>query len=328
MRLCLILPAIATALLVASTAAAQATPASNAGAAQSAEADDSNDADVDPNSYAARKKWTVGASFETDRSVLQEDVGGRIKAFNSLSFNAGYSITQAFRASVSWGIIQRFIADETETGIRGDDIGVSASYSFKLPWKLGLTPSVGNSFPTSFNSQLMGLIALPRASLSLSRSFLDGDLNVGIRGGGAYYVVKYKEATGLEDPNTEWSTNVGANVSYQMPFHRQLSVSASASTAFSRAYDVDHANDPTIAAQFANTPVEPSADPYFAHPSWQQSYGYEVDLAYQLPSLVGVQSTFQLAFSQGDGVLRDGATHLYWASRRGSSFSASLTVSY
>ena len=51
-------------------------------------------------------------------------------------------------------------------------------------------------------------------------------------------------------------------------------------------------------------------------------------MAYNLPSIKDVHSDFQLTASQSDGVLRDGATHLYWLSRRGGQISASLTVSY
>ena len=60
----------------------------------------------------------------------------------------------------------------------------------------------------------------------------------------------------------------------------------------------------------------------------QQGYGGEVYVSYNLPQLEGVQSNLQVALSQNDGVLRDGATHLYWLSRRGGQLSAALTISY
>src|SRR4029453_11715417 len=113
-------------------------------------------------------------------------------------------------------------------------------------------PNVGNSFPTSFNSRLMGLIALPRAGLLLSRNFPDDNPNVSLRGGGAYYIVEYRQAVGQADANPRASTNVGLSVNYSMPFHSPLQVGGSVSTSLSWSYDVDHANDPNLAAQFKN----------------------------------------------------------------------------
>jgi hypothetical protein len=279
----------------------------------------------------------VGAAFETDRTLLQEDVGGTIKAFNTLSLNAGYSFTKADRVWATGGFIQRFISDYQETGMRADDVGIFYAHTFSLPAKLRLTATAGDALPTSYYSQLMGLIALPRASLRLGRSFLDDTLKVTVGGGGAYYIVKYKEALGqtstdyiADGPNPQASTNVGFDVSYRMPFHRQLGISAGASTSWSWTYNPDHpANDPTLAAQFANAPVAPSADQYYAqYPPAQQRYAGSVEVSYDLPSIVGIGSTFSIALRQGDGVLRDGATHLYWLSRRGGQLAAGLSANY
>lgn len=317
-------------LLVVAPAMAQGTPFGNGTNATATNNSDDDDADADKaTTYAARKSWQVGTSFETNRTILQQDVGVRIKAFNTLSLYASYSLTKRDQVRVTGGFIQRFIADETETGIRTDDIGLSYSHRFVLPWQMMLAPSVSNSFPTSFNSRLMGLIALPRAGLFLSRSFLDQNLTVSLRGGGAYYVVEYKEPVGQIGANPRASTNVGFNVNYSMPFHQNLQIGGGASTSWLWDYNVDHANDPVLADQFKNAPVEPSADQYYAgNPPAQQNYGWEAYISYSLPSLQGLQSQFQVSIGQGDGVLRDGATHLYWLSRRGGQVSASLTLAY
>jgi hypothetical protein len=330
LRLRILLPLALTALFVSSVAAAQGSPFGNGTNSSNGSPGDSDDEDEDkaPPTYAQRKSWTVGSSFETNRTVLQQDVGGRTKAFNTLSLYAGYSITPRDQVRISGGFIQRFVADETETGIRTDDIGLSYSHRFQLPWQLMLAPSIGNSIPISFNSRLMGLIALPRANVFLGRSFLDSNLFVSLTGGVNYYIVEYRQAVGREDPNPRASTRIGFNVNYSMPFHQPLQVGAGAGTSWSLNYDVDHANDPLLAEQFKNTPVEPSADPYFSKPVPQQGYSGEVYISYNLPSLVGVQSNFQISASQGDGVLRQGATHLYWMSRRGGQVSAALTISY
>jgi hypothetical protein len=330
MRFSILFPVLTTALLLTSAAVAQGTPFGNGtNSKQSSSTDDDEEADPDKaQSYAARKKWGVGTSFETNRTIQQEEVGVRTKAFNTLSLFASYSITPKDQVRLTGGFIQRFIADQTETGIRADDIGVSYSHRFALPWQLMLAPSIGNSIPISFNSRLMGLIALPRAGVFLGRGFLDNNLNVSLRGGANYYIVEYRQAVGQIDANPRASTNVGFSVNYTMPFHQALTVGAGASTSWSWSYDVDHANDPTLQEQFKNTPVEPSADPYFSKPPAQQNYGGEVYISYNLPSLEGVQSNLQVALGQGDGVLREGATHLYWLSRRGGQLSAALTISY
>jgi hypothetical protein len=334
MRLSHILSSVAAAatLLVTGVAAAQEERSAKSGGGTSEAA---VDADVEPGSYADRKKWWVGSTFETNRTLLQQDVGGRIKAFNTLALKAGYDFTKADRVSVTGGFIQRFIAYQTETGIRADDLDVSYSHTFSLPWKLRLIPKVGDAIPISYYSQLMGLIALPRASLRVGRTFLDDTLNVSFVGGGGYYVVRYKEPIGVSADianggvNPRASTNIGFDIGYRMPFHRNLQVACAASTSWSWSYNPDHSNDPTLAEQFKNTPVTPSADPnYPANPPGQQRYAGSVEISYDLPSIVGIQSTFGLALSQGDGVLRDGATHLYWLSRRGGQMAAALVANY
>jgi hypothetical protein len=333
MRLTIIVPAVATALLFASAAAAQMAPGQKPLGVAGNSGSEEEDPD-EPQSYAERKNWSVGASFETNRTILQEDVGGGQKAFNTLSIYASYSITPKDVVRVSGGFIQRFIADETETGIRADDISLGYSHTFKLPWQLILQPRVGNNFPVSLNSQHMTMIATPRAGLGLSRNFLDNTLNVSFSGGAAYYIVKYKEAAspddnqGLEGPNPQVTTNVGGNINYTLPFFQALSLGGGGSLSWSRSYDPDHANDPTLAEQFKNAPVTPSGDPYFDHPGWQRGYSWDAYVSYNLPSIKDIQSYLQVSISQSDGFLRDGATHLYWLSRRGGQVSASLTVSY
>jgi hypothetical protein len=328
MRTSVILPFVASALLFSFVANAQGTPFGN-GTNSKKTADDDDDEDPDkPQPYYQRKQWSVGSSFETNRTLIQEDVGVRNKAFNTLSLYGSFNITKRDQVRATAGFIQRFISDPTETGIRTDDVGLSYNRKIPLPWQMLLAPSVGNSFPTSFNSQQMGLIALPRASLFLMRNFLDNNLTISLRGGGAYYVVEYREMVGRESANPRASTNVGFNVNYSMPFHQNLQIGGGASTSWQWYYDVDHRNDPVLAEQFKNTPVEPSADQYVQAPPAQQNYAGEVYVSYQFPSLEGINSNLQVTLSQGDGVLRDGATHLYWLSRRGGQVAAALTLSY
>ena len=330
MRSSIILPILASTLLFSVAGSAQNTPFGNGTNANTSVLEEQQEEDPDkPTPYYQRKPWSIGTSIETNRTLLQEDVGGRIKAFNTLSLYAAYNITGRDQVRASGAFIQRFIADQTETGIRTDDIGLSYNHRFDLPWEMMFVPSMGNSFPTSFNSQNMSLIALPRAGLFVMRNFLDGNLSVSVRGGANYYIVKYRQAVGQIDANPRASTNVGFSVNYSIPFHPALQLGASVSTILSWSYNVDHANDPTLKEQFPQTPVEPSADQYVqGNPPAQQGYGGEIYISYSLPSLEGINTNLQISLGQGDGVLRDGATHLYWLSRRGGQASAALTVSY
>jgi len=330
MRFSLALAVTATALLLASAVHAQGTPFGNGTNSTQKSGGDDDEEDPDTTtSYAARKHWSVGSSFETNRTLLQEDVGGRIKSFNTLSLYASYNLTRADQVRVTGGFIQRFIADETETGIRTDDIGTSWSHRFSLPAKIMLAPTIGNSIPISFNSKLMGLIALPRASVFVSRSFLDDNLSLSLSSTTAYYIVKFRQAAGRESANPKVSTNVRFLVNYSMPFHQALQIGGSIGTGWSWDYSNGRTEaDANLAAQFENREVQPSEDPYFRRPPAQQNYSGEVYVSYNLPSLVGVQSNLQVSLSQGDGTLREGATHLYWLSRRGGQVSAALTVSY
>jgi hypothetical protein len=331
-RLSLVLPLVALSTLLSSAAFAQGTPFGNGTNSTKTSSDDDETDPLEPDKpkpYYERKDWSLGSSFETNRTLLSEDVGGRIKAFNTLSLYAAYNLTKKDQVRATGGFIQRFIADQSETGFRTDDVGASYARKIPLPGEIMLAPSVGAAFPTSFQSQLMSLIVLPRAGVYLGRAFLDGTLMVSLRGGAAYYVVKYKEAKGQADANPQATTFGGLNINYAIPFHQALQIGVSGSTSYTWQYDVDHANDPTLREQFRNTPVEPSADPYYARSApAQQGYGGEVYVSYSLPQLQGLNSQFQVSLSQNDGVLRDGATHLYWLSRRGGQLSASLTVSY
>lgn len=323
--LSLVSAAVATTLLIPSVAAAQTAPP---GMAQTPDVDDDDqEPDTDEDGMSPNKRWNVGTSFTTNRSIYREDVGGANRASNSLGVSAGFAITPKDTIRANWGVIQRFIADAEETGFRVDDPNLNYSHRFLLPARIMLGTSLGNSFPVSYHSRLRSSIATPRAGLSLGRSFLDNTLSFSTNGNANYHIVKYN--AGIQGgQNTQFSTSVGFSVSYTMPFHRALQISGNVSTSWSWDYEVDHLNDPNLAQQFEGQNIQPSADPYFARPAGQQGYGGGVQVSYSLPSLKGINSSIQLGVSQGDGVMRDGATTLYWLSRRGSQMNASLSLSY
>ncbi len=60
--------------------------------------------------------------------------------------------------------------------------------------------------------------------------------------------------------------------------------------------EVEHGNDPMLASQFPNNPgLQPTKDPQFESQPIVQTYGGEVYIGYQLPSLLQAQSNIQLA---------------------------------
>lgn len=280
---------------------------------------------------AQKRPWQIGATFETHRLLRQDDLGGaaRSKALNYLNLYAGIRPTPKDQIRVSGGIYQRFLADGGETGIRADDLEVSYNHMFALPWNLMLRPAVGSTIPVSFESRLMGLYAAPSASLLLMRNFLDGNLNVMIRGGGAAYITEYKQGSGAGSANPIASSSLGIGVNYSMPFHQNLQVGASAQTGWQFLHEVEHGNDPNLEAQFRNAPIQPTQDPQFESQPVQQNYGGEVYVGYQLPSLLNTQSNIQLALSQGNNaVIHDGVRNVYWMFRRSAQVYLALQVQY
>jgi len=76
--------------------------------------------------------------------------------------------------------------------IRADDLTLNYNHLFTVPGNVMIRPQIGNSFPISFESRLSGFQSIPRASLLVMRNFLDNNLNLYLRGGGSYYISKYK----------------------------------------------------------------------------------------------------------------------------------------
>ena len=277
-----------------------------------------------------KKSWTVGSIFETHRLLRQDDLGGaaKNKALNYLFLYAGWNPTPKDQIQVRGGFYQRFLADSNETGIRPDDLVLAYTRTIPLPWDMTLRPSASNMFPISFDSRLLGLYSVPRASVSLMRNFLDGNLNVNLRAGGAAYITEYKSAIG-GSANPIASSTVGLGLNYAMPFHQNLQVGANLQTSVYWNHEVEHGNDPNLNAQFQNNPIQPTKDPQFESQPTQQTYGGEVYVAYQLPELYKAQSNIQLALAQGEpNVIHDGRTHIYWMFRRSAQAYLALQVQY
>ncbi len=332
------------ALLFGGTASAQGaaptdpatTPAAPVASSTTASPTSAPDEDTSQNLVLQRlglgstKPWNVGTIFETHRLLRQDDLGGaaRNKAYNYLYLYASWMPTPKDQIQVRGGFYQRFLADETETGIRTDDMQLAYTRTVPLPWELMLRPSVAHLFPISFESRMMGMISSPRASVSLMRNFLDNNLNVNLRVGGAGYIQKYKSAPG-GSANPYASTNIGVGVNYSMPFHNSLQVGANAYTSYYFNHEVEGGLQDNVSGQFKNAPIGVSKDTQFADQPMQQTYGGEVYVGYQLPNLMDAQSNVQLSLAQGEpNVIHDGARHVYWMFRRSAQVYLALQVQY
>jgi hypothetical protein len=279
---------------------------------------------------AQNKPWMIGSVFETHRLLRQDDLGGaaKNKALNYLQLYAGWNPTPKDQIQLRGGFYQRFLADSSETGVRPDDLVLSYTRTVPLPWEMTLRPSVSNVFPISFDSRLMGLYAVPRANASLMKNFLGGDLNVNLRVGGAAYIGEYTSAQG-GSANPIASTTAGIGINYSMPFHRNLQVGMNLQTTVYWNHEVEHGNNAMLNGQFGSAPVQPTQDPQFASQPTQQTYGGEIYVAYQLPSLFDLQSNIQLSLAQGEpNVIHDGRTQVYWMFRRSAQAYLALQVQY
>ncbi|MEZ4258341.1 MAG: hypothetical protein R3B36_04695 [Polyangiaceae bacterium] len=292
---------------------------------------------IDPDRSAdedTKKPWTVGAIFETHRLVRQEDLNGaaRNKALNYLYLYAGLDLSKYDTVQLRGGVYQRFLADETETGVRADDLSAAYIRQIPLPAKLDLRLTGSLLAPLSYQSQKqMGLITVPRLTASLERQL--GDFSVSLRGSGAYYIVRYKQEAG-GGANARASTVVGLNAEYTVPIHKPLQFGMNLMTGWYWLYDAADGNNSTLRDQFQNAPVTPARDPQFTEPPANQTYGGEIYARYTLPELLKARSDVTLSFAQGDstlgypGVIHDGRTHLYWMFRRSAQVYLALGVRY
>jgi len=278
---------------------------------------------------AKRKIWHVGANVETHHLIRQSDLQGYAsnKHVNYYSAYAQIDPTKWDYIRLSAGVYQRFLVDPGETGFRSSDIGLTYKRTVSLPWQLDVYGAARISAPTSFASEKESLITAPSARLGVTRKF--GTLTTSIEGYGVYYVTRYHEMQGGA-ANPKWYAGFGPEIEYGMPFHKPLSVGASAMLNWSDSQEVE---------QSAN--VDPNAsrtgvvgDRTFVTQPVQQSYGGEVYVRYTFPQIVGIDGDFTVAYAQGDSTLgssswmHDGVGHFYLFWRESSQVYAALTARY
>jgi hypothetical protein len=284
------------------------------------------------------KIWSIAGGIESHVAIVQtEPDDGRTrgdKLYNFFFLRPQVYVTPTDRLRVDLGMYERFIADPNESGLRLAD--VAFRYDHYIPLFTGpadaLTPAsppsrgvllqiaASATAPTSYVSQLHGLITVPRLRVYLERAFLDQSLYVSLNGFGEYYVERYRTSLGA-GPNALSRYAVEVTADYFVPFHKQLSFGVLAGSSWSYYYGVDGVS---------STQYGTVADPQFKTQPVQQIYSAEVDATYSLPAVKGFHTTAALSYAVGDNtVLHDGVQHLYFGFyRRSSELYATLTARY
>jgi hypothetical protein len=281
------------------------------------------------------RKWSIGASWETHRMLVQEDTGNSgSKVFNVLFFNAGYDLTDRDHISAGWGLSQYFIGDPGETGFRGTDISLAYTRLIPLPERFNWRISGSFTLPVSYYSQLASNITSPSISTSLSRRFgdllLSGALSAGV------FIDKYAESGGTDgfggQENPKWHAGASLTAEYFMPFHHPLSAGISLNDSYVQFYNPVQGNG-GCATQVA-CQQGAVADAVYTGQPVLQSYGGEIFVRYILPTVMGFTSDATIALASGDPslgnnqLLHDGVVHPYLFYRNTEEVYGALSLRY
>lgn len=287
------------------------------------------------------KPWEVGGEFATHRLIRTDDLAGGApvpgspdpgaannKFMNEYYLYARYDITDRDRVGIRAYMYQRFLADQGETGFRFDDMVFTYTRLIPLPEKFRLQLSFWLTAPTSYDSQLSGLVTAPRFVAEIDRWF--GNLNLDFRTYDEFYFQRYESyaGSGGASPNPVDRIAAVFDAEYHMPFFPVLSAGLSLYTAWTWYYNI------TGAGPADGIPQGVVQDSQFASQPIQQTYGGEVYVRYEMPPLAGVKSDLTVAYANGDptigytSVLHDGVGHAYLGYRQTSEVYASLGVRY
>lgn len=283
------------------------------------------------------KIWSITAAMEFHTALVQTEPDDARSApdkfYNFFYVRPQVYITPKDQLRADFGMYEHFLADPGESGLRLADI--SARYTRFIPLFTGenntspstppshgvlLKIAVSATAPTSYTSQLHGLITVPRLRVYLERAFLDETLFVTANGFAEYYVDKYRtSAGGSSNALSRYSAQLTAD--YFFPFHRQLSVGALLGTSWTYYYGVEGATA---------TAMGTVADTQFTSQPVQQIYSAEVDAEYSFPTFKGLKTSAALTYAVGDNtVLHDGVQHIYYGFyRRSTEVYATLTARY
>lgn len=267
------------------------------------------------------KPWEIGASFETHRMLVQNDLNGTPTAFNLFGLYATYRLTDNDTIGLTEFFSENFIADQGETGVRAEDVSARYTRSVPLPENFLFTGTFSLTAPTSLISQKMSLITTPGLALGLSKK-LGRYVNLSARVTGSVFVERYASAEGGA-PNPLGRVTGTLAGEFVLPFYEPISFGISASTGYSWLHN------PGGATQYGTEP-----DPVFGNGQpVQQNYGGEIYGRYTLPTLAGLKSDLTVALSDGQSVgnnsyLHDGVGYVYLLYRETADVYASLSIRY
>ncbi len=295
------------------------------------------------------KPWEVGAIFTTHRLLVQGDLAGgypdpvgepgagsaNVKQVNDYEVYARYDITKNDRVGVKAYVFEYFLADQGETGVRFDDMVFTYTHIFHLPQKFRLQTSLWVTAPTSYTSQLEGLITSIRPILEVDRRF--GPVSVDLRTYDTVYIEKYDSYAGSGGfaPTNLNTLAAALDVEFHMPFHEPLSVGLGAFTGWLWYNNIQSGmGGGTLSGNTTKDQNGVVSDQQYPSEPIQQEYGWEGYVRYLLPDLVGFKSDLTFAYSFGDptvgysSLLQDGVGHVFLGFRHNSELYLSLAIRY
>lgn len=268
-------------------------------------------------------RFTFDVDYEAHAMLVQNNLvgNGAETFFNYLYADASYYITPNDSLTVYVGVYGYALQDPGEdAGWRSDDDFLKYDHHFGLPWQLGLDLAAYVTAPFSFASEKMGLVTAPEVKVTLARTF-GKYVTVKLQGFGQYYWEQYTTAQGGSLPNPYARFGTIANVEVALPWHKWLSLGVLAETDWFGLYAPNGSPNGVVSNTGA---VAPSpyygleTNPTFTGQPWQQEYGFEVYVNYEVPKrILGIVPSFQVAYAQGEASagftsdLVDGVSSVY-----------------
>ncbi|MHB8419331.1 MAG: hypothetical protein ACYDCL_14735 [Myxococcales bacterium] len=289
--------------------------------------------------FSVNKRFRFELGYELHGMTVNNNLvgNGAETVVNYWYASATYYFDKNDQLTLLWGLYDFALYDPGEPdGFRADDMLLRYTHHFALPWKLGLDTSASLTAPFSFASYKMGLVTEPEVRAALTRTFAKY-VTVDLRGFADYFVQTYTTVQGGSAPNPIARLGGLFSVTASLPWHPQLSIGIDVEDAAIAYYNVG--SNPL------STPGEPGATgtvpgqgaetfPTYPKQPWQQEYGYDVYLSYELPKVYHVRATVQLAYAQGDPTLGytsglvDGVSNLYLFYPEASQVYFSLNLKY
>jgi hypothetical protein len=298
----------------------------------------------------AYKPWEVGTSFTIHRLIVQGDTSGGsptpsaqpnggsggAKQCNTYEVYVRYDLTKNDRVGVSAYAFEYFVADQGEYGVRFDDMAFTYTHIFKLPKKYRIQTGLLVTAPTSFASQLEGLITAIQPKVDLDKRF--GAISVNVHLADTVFIQRYESfaGSGGGDPTSLDTLAIGVGAELHMPFHEPLSVGIDIVDGYSWANNIQSGVGPGHSSGNSTKDAAGGgvSDAEFPTQPIQQTYGWDAFMSYAIPDLFGFRSNLTFSYNFGDGavgytsLLQDGIGHVFLGYRHNSVLELSMGLRY